>query len=389
MGQRRLGAGLAVAVVLAGGLTALGIPGPAIAGPVAGPSSAVDLPSAVTAKIGQHTSWTDTEVNVMREQAGQWAFGAAVAKSPTGDYPDGWLFVAANDGNGWKVAFEGDYAFPELTAAAPEKVVSKQEKEVFASHGPTTQLTNGDYRTGMRLPYAIGQDWRLTGGPHSDERRAIDLAGGDGKVRAARGGTMYTMCSSNRGWLRVAHNRGYMSDYYHLRNNLTGDGRSVSDGTYLGDIGTDVSCGGSATGPHVHFSLRQGGEYIPIQYHDLGKWQMYNGADPYEGYARHGSTRVNAGGTLNNYGALQLDQGIVDTNGGTTLNKRSGPGTGYAVVGEVNDGATVNIVCSDTGTTHTGRSGNPTNLWNKLSDGSWVSDAFTWTGTRDPVSGWC
>ena len=68
---------------------------------------------------------------------------------------------------------------------------------------------------------------------------------------------------------------------------------------------------------------------------------------------------------------------------------RSGPGSGYAIVGSVNDGATVTIVCSRNGTTHTGRSGNPTSLWNKLSDGSWVSDAFVWTGTRDPVSGWC
>ncbi len=30
-----------------------------------------------------------------------------------------------------------------------------------------------------------------------------------------------------------------------------------------------------------------------------------------------------------------------------------------------------------------------TTLWNKVSDGSWISDAFTWTGTGNPVSGMC
>jgi LasA protease len=28
-------------------------------------------------------------------------------------------------------------------------------------------------------------------------------------------------------------------------------------------------------------------------------------------------------------------------------------------------------------------------MWNKLSDGTWISDAFLWTGRSDPVNGWC
>jgi LasA protease len=78
----------------------------------------------------------------------------------------------------------------------------------------------------------------------------------------------------------------------------------------------------------------------------------------------------------------------VDTNGGTTLNKRSGPGTSYAVVGSVADGVMVSISCSRNGTTYTGRYGS-TSLWDRLSDCIWVSDAYLWTGANGAVNGYC
>lgn len=63
----------------------------------------------------------------------------------------------------------------------------------------------------------------------------------------------------------------------------------------------------------------------------------------------HGSTRRNAGGSLYNYGALGFTQGIMDAFGGGTVNKRTGPGTGYALAGSVADGTTVNVSCMWTG----------------------------------------
>lgn len=297
-----------------------------------------DLTSAVQVKIEEKAQWevnqTGSEVNVMRSDGESWAFGAGIAKAPPveGAYPDGWLFIAHKVDAKWTVAFEGEAAFPELTAAAPDGVVPSAEKEVLASHGPATVekktdeagtlVANGDYRTGMRLPWAVGQTWRYTGGPHSGSLQSVDLAGGDGRVLAARGGTMYVMCSSQRGWLRVAHDRGYNTDYYHLHNNRTDNGASVGEGAFLGNIGVDVSCGGSATGPHVHFSLRQNGVFVGIAGHNFGKWQFYNGAAAYQGTALHGSTQISTGGSMYNYGALGFTQGIVDTNGGTILNKR-------------------------------------------------------------------
>jgi len=376
--------------------------------PAGAEPAAPDLATTVRAKIvekaapraGARVTTADTEVNVMREGS-TWVFGSAIAKAPhvEGAYPEGWLFVANRKGGAWQVAFEGESAFPALTSAAPAAVVSGPEKKIFASHGRSTvdkspsrdakPLAGGDFRTGMRLPWAVGQTWRLTGGPHGASRQSIDVAGGDGRVLAARGGTFYVMCASQRGWVRVAHDRGYSTDYYHLQGNRTDNGVTVAEGAFLGNIGVDVSCGGSATGPHNHFSLRQNAVYIGIASHSLGKWQVYNGAAEYQGYALHGSAQANVGGSLYNYGPLGFTEGVVDTNGGGVLNKRSGPGTNYGVVGTVPDGNTVAISCSANGTSHTGRFNYTTAMWNRLSDGSWISDAFTWTGTGNPVNGWC
>ncbi|WBB80573.1 peptidase M23 [Micromonospora sp. WMMD882] len=332
----------------------------------------------------------DVRVSVTRRSGQAWAFGTAVVVAPheTDTHPVGWVFVARREHAGWRVAFDGEAAFADLARRAPDAVVTPAERAVFTAQ--VTPYAGGDTRTGMRLPYAVGQSWSYAGGPHgwagSDSPwSSLDLAGGDQRVLAARAGTAYTMC---RGWIRVIHDRGYATDYYHLWNNISVNGASVGEGTYLGDTGTDVTCGGSALGRHVHFALRQHDAYAPIAGHNIGKWVLVNGGSPYQGSALHGSAQVYTGGTLYNYGALGLTQGIVDSFGGGTVNRRSGPGTGYGVVGAATDGATVSVACSANGTTHTGRWG-ATALWNRLTDGSWISDAYLWTGVSGPVNGWC
>lgn len=367
----------------------------------AGPSAASDLTAAVTTRLLDRASTTDTalrsagagdtRVAVTRRDGRAWAFGTAVVVAPAleGQHPAGWLFVAHRDRSGWQVAFDGEPGFTDLAATAPARVVPQQEKKVFTT-SPSPMYAGGDYRTGMRLPFAVGQSWYLTGGPHGwggseTPWSSIDLAGGDQRVLAARGGTAYTMC---QGWIRVIHDRGYSTDYYHLWNSISVNGAGVGEGAYLGDTGTDVTCGGAATGRHVHFGLRQNSAYVPIIDHNLGKWVVRGGGATYQGYALHGSAQVNVGGALYNYGALGLTQGVIDANGGGVVNRRSGPGTGYGIVGTVSDGATVSVACSANGTTHSGRWGT-TSLWNRLTDGTWVTDAFMWTGVNGPVNGWC
>ncbi|MFC7441513.1 SH3 domain-containing protein [Laceyella putida] len=111
---------------------------------------------------------------------------------------------------------------------------------------------------------------------------------------------------------------------------------------------------------------------------EIGAWLF-----AYGGYARHASTIAYPGGAIKNYGILGANQGVVDANGGGTVNLRSGPGTQYGIVGSVADGSIVTISCTTTGTTHTGRYGS-TNT-----SGQWISDAFVWTGTSNPVAPSC
>lgn len=342
-----------------------------------------DLAAAVAARVGRAA-----QVAVAPRSTDEWGFGSVVLPAPASEhaYPDGWLFLARSEAGRWKVALEGEPRFATLSAAA--SILSTDERRTL---GNRTEATT-DRRTGMRLPYAVGQTWRYTGGPHQmggGARSSIDIAGGDGKVLAARGGLAYTMCSSGRGWLRVVHDRGFATDYYHLEGNIRADGRPVAEGAFLGNIGNDVSCGGRSTGRHVHFSLRRGGAYVAIDRYAIGKWVILATGGSYDGAAMHGSRRVDVGGSLRNYGALGLTQGIVDTDGGTALNRRSGPGTNHPVLGKLADGETVAVACSARGTRHAGRGGYASDLWNRLSDGSWISDVFVWTGTGEPVNGLC
>lgn len=364
---------------------------PADRGPSAVVKERLDGKAQTAVKPGVRT---EPRVAVKRRD-GDWAFGTAVLATPgSKELPQGWLFLAHRKDGTWQVALEGEPAFAALSSQA-EPVLESAERRNFAAAedegGMTTQLAGGDYRTGMALPFTVGQTWTMTSGPHGWSGAgapwsSVDFAGGDEIVRAARGGTAYTMC---KGWIRVIHDRGYATDYYHLWSNISANGTAVAAGAYLGYTGNDVTCGGSSTGRHVHFALRQNSAYVPVADHDLGRWRPQAGSTAYSGSALHGSRRVYAGGRLYNYGALGLNQGIIDTNGsGVPLNKRTGPGTGYAVAGTVADGTGVTVSCSRNGTTHTGRYGS-TALWNRLSDGTWVSDAYMWTGVNGPISGYC
>lgn len=353
----------------------------AMAPPPGAPVPVPDLEAAVRARVG-----SGTQVSVAARSTVDWGFGTVVRPSAADAYPEGWLFVARRVTGRWEVALEGEARFAALSADAAILTAAEQQ-----TLGARTE-SGTDRRTGMRLPFAVGQSWRYTGGPHrmgTRARSSIDLAGGDGRVLATRAGLAYTMCRSGRGWIRVVHDRGFATDYYHLERNITGDGTAVAEGAFLGNIGNDVSCGGRSTGKHVHFSLRRHGQYVDIDRYQFGKWVIVAGTKLYQGAARHGSRVVRVGGTLYNYGSLGLTQGIVDTDGGTKLNRRSGPGVGYDVVGQVPDGETVTIACSARGTRHVGRGGYASDLWNKLTDGSWVSDVYVWTGTGEPVNGLC
>jgi len=393
---------LLAAVVLA--VTVTAAPPVAAATPAA-PSQTLDqtVIAAMVARTGKDrtaiaAAGRTPQVTIQRrDAAGGWAFGVAVLRAPRveGQYPDAWLFLAQRRPGRWTVALDNSQGFIDLARRAPAAVFGARERATFEA----AWRVNGDVtiqavsnNTGLRLPYAIGATWNMGGGPHgwagSDTPySSVDLSGGDGVVRAAGGGSVYTICadSSNGGtpggWRRIYHPNGYTTDYYHLWNLTSLPGTSITEGTSLGNIGKNLCNGGSASGPHVHWGILSGTTRVGWHWRSAGQWVFWNGAAAYGGYALHGSTQRNVGTGLYNYGALGANQGIVDANGGGFVNKRSGPGTGYPVVGSVNDGTVVTISCWRNGTTHSGRWGT-TSVWNRLTDGTWLTDAFVYTGVN-------
>ncbi|QQP96567.1 SpoIID/LytB domain-containing protein [Lysobacter enzymogenes] len=93
--------------------------------------------------------------------------------------------------------------------------------------------------------------------------------------------------------------------------------------------------------------------------------------------------RSDGGGSPNPGGA----PGTVDTNG-TPLNVRSGPGTGYSVVGTLADGSSVTIQCQTNGTSVTGTFGT-SKIWNRIGSGRFIPDAYTQTGSDGRVAPDC
>lgn len=369
---------------------------------------------AVSARIGKTPETLAAEgrtsrITVQRRDATRdWAFGTAVLRTPQGaeEFPRGWLFLAERGETGWTVTLDRNEDFADMAQRAPASILSQKEKTVFRSWEGDVSPTSGgpspggqSNNTGLRLPYAQGHTWTMTGGPHgwsgsSTPYNSIDLAGGDLVVRTAYEGTVYTMCASTEsgipgGWRRVYHgtgsSSGYVTDYYHLWY-LTplAEGSAISNGTQLGVAGTNLCAGGSASGRHVHWTIHPP-DGSGLHWKSAGRWVFWvDSGNPYGGYALHGSTAIYPGGGLTNYGRLARKQGIVDTWGGGVLNVRTGPGTGYEVVGSVPDGNVYSITCWDYGTYHTGRYGG-TSIWNRIKeyngiDDGWVSDAYMYTG---------
>jgi uncharacterized protein YraI len=79
--------------------------------------------------------------------------------------------------------------------------------------------------------------------------------------------------------------------------------------------------------------------------------------------------------------------GTINT-AGTALTVRSGPGTTYDSWRTVADGSTVTLLCQTTGSSVTGTYGTTT-MWDFLSNGGMVSDAYVYTGSDGQIVNNC
>ena len=79
--------------------------------------------------------------------------------------------------------------------------------------------------------------------------------------------------------------------------------------------------------------------------------------------------------------------GTVNTSG-APLTVRSGPSTSYGSVGSVADGTRLTIACQTYGSTVSGTYGT-SKIWDKLSTGGYVADAYVYTGTDGLAAALC
>ena len=153
----------------------------------------------------------------------------------------------------------------------------------------------------LQLPYLQGLSWRF-GGVHNNsgttnftDASSLDFYpwpvswGADTStmwvVAAAPGiPTRYSDCG-----FKISHsgalNTGWETTYYHLEGAkfLTG---SIKQNDKIGVIANtlaEATCtGGSASGPHVHFSLKYNGAYVAINGTPLSGWFVHSGRYSYD-----------------------------------------------------------------------------------------------------------
>ncbi|HYP74268.1 MAG TPA: M23 family metallopeptidase, partial [Microbacterium sp.] len=111
---------------------------------------------------------------------------------------------------------------------------------------------------------------------------------------AIASGRVYQLACPNGWFLGIDHGDGWKSEYYHL-SNPRGEliGTWVSVGTYLGEAGNTLPCGGSSNGPHVHLSILYGTvpqpgpgvlrPYYPVSGMQFGNYTITAGATAFSG----------------------------------------------------------------------------------------------------------
>ncbi|HEY0636024.1 MAG TPA: peptidoglycan DD-metalloendopeptidase family protein [Pseudonocardiaceae bacterium] len=223
-----------------------------------------------------------------------------------------------------------------------------------------------------QLPFPCGQVWDGQTRTNHSPANAIDFnrANDDGDpVVASAGGRVSrvenTGSTSYGRWIEIDHGSGYRSRYAHLSVQRVSVGQQVTRGQRIGDVG---STGGSS-GPHLHYEQILNGSAIRISFNGTAAF--------YWGTRSYTSRNCSSGAAT----------GTVNT-AGSPLTVRSGPGTTYASVGTVADGATVTIYCQIRGQSVTGTYGT-SSLWDRIGSGRYIADAYVYTGSDGQVAPTC
>jgi LasA protease len=249
---------------------------------------------------------------------GDWAFGMVVTKAPRDEHgePDLRLFLGRRINGAWSVALELSPTFYEWLIEAPAELVPFGPRNALMMANPNAFLARGIADARLSLPYPIGATWTFVGGPHGNGGNAvrpwsaIDLTLPDfnatGPIHAARDGWVYRS-SSCPNYIRIDHDGGWSTGYYHVQNERVANGQRVERGQWIGTTSALTGCGGWASGPHVHFTVLQNGYLVNIANHDIGGWSISEGSEAYGGCV----TRVRDGFSVcRPYGQMYNDGSI-------------------------------------------------------------------------------
>ena len=201
------------------------------------------------------------------------------------------------DGNAVLYSLDGRVVWESSTAGtgASELVVQNDGDVMLRTSGGQIVWSSMTSPTApkWRLPFATGQSW-AAGAPHANSggtagaRGALDFgprAGGDRRVRAIAAGVVYRVQCGSNSYLGINHAQGWQSTYYHLVNyqqQLVGT--HVAAGTYLGDVGRTVPCGGGATFDHVHLVIRRAGVPVSVEGMRFGGYTARSSGTDYWGF---------------------------------------------------------------------------------------------------------
>jgi len=132
----------------------------------------------------------------------------------------------------------------------------------FSAHLTSAKASNATGR--LSLPWASGTSW-LFNGPHTwggnglGPWNSLDLEGtdrGHDTVRAATPGKAHLDgWAVSCGYVRVDEGNGWQTTYIHMTRTLVGEGADIHRGDPLGVTDKNVSCFGSASAYHTHFSI--------------------------------------------------------------------------------------------------------------------------------------
>ncbi len=173
-------------------------------------------------------------------------------------------------------------------------------------------LLSTDRQPVLSLPFAPGEKWSLTGGPHitwqtGTTRGALDFAPITGEPACAVSSRWVTASApglvvrSERGSVALDldgdgdEGTGWVIHYMHIA-----EKDRVAVGTWVGQdslLGHPSCEGGQSTGTHVHIARKFNGEWLPAEGgfpFVLSGWQAFAGTARYEGYLKKGDMVVTA-----------------------------------------------------------------------------------------------